>query len=169
MTVQDLQVLFDYSYWANKKLFHVIASLTPEEFTRPVAGSYGSIRNTLVHVLSTEWGWLDRCGGPERGRRLEPGDYPTAQSLRDEWSRVESYMREFLAGLEDEDLARHVEYDGSGGAKRSMLLGELMHHAANHAAHYRGQTALLLRELGYAPGDVDLLFYYAEKRGISAW
>lgn len=50
-----------------------------------------------------------------------------------------------------------------------MLLGELLHHAANHSGHYRDQTALLSRELGHAPGNVDLLFYYAEKRGVSAW
>src|SRR5436309_15218065 len=35
-----------------EKLFDVISQITPEQFTRPVAGSYGSIRNTLVHVLS---------------------------------------------------------------------------------------------------------------------
>ena len=29
----------------------------PDEFTRSVAGSDGSIRNTLVHVLSAEWAW----------------------------------------------------------------------------------------------------------------
>jgi uncharacterized damage-inducible protein DinB len=44
-----------------------------------------------------------------------------------------------------------------------------MHHAVNHTGHYRAQTALLLRELGRAPGNVDLLFYYAEKRGVEAW
>ena len=63
MTIKDLEVLYDYGYWANGKLFEVIAQLTPEQFTRPVAGSYGSIRNTMVHVLSAEAGWLDRCGG----------------------------------------------------------------------------------------------------------
>ena len=169
MTAHDLETLFDYGYWANQRLFLVVASLTPEEFARRVAGSYGSIQRTLVHALSTEWGWLERCGGLRRGARLEPGDYPTAESLIAEWRRVESSMRTFLRGLADDDLARPVEYDGSGGARRSMPLGELMHHAANHTAHYRAQTALLLRELGHAPGDVDLLFYYAEKRGVLAW
>jgi uncharacterized damage-inducible protein DinB len=67
MTVKDLEVLYDYGYWANKKLFDAIARLTPEQFTQPVAGSYGSIRSTLVHAMSAEWGWLDRCGGRERG------------------------------------------------------------------------------------------------------
>jgi hypothetical protein len=27
-------------------------------------------------------GWLDRCGGPERGPRLTPTDYPTVESVR---------------------------------------------------------------------------------------
>jgi uncharacterized damage-inducible protein DinB len=169
MTAHDLEVLFDYSYWANKKLFRVIASLTPDEFTRHVAGSYGSVRNTLLHALSAEWGWLGRCGGPERGPRLEPGDYPTIEVLVERWSWVEAEMRRFLGGLKDEDLARTIEYPGGGGEKRSMPLGELLQHTANHAAHYRGQAALLLRELGHAPGDIDLLFYYSEKRGIPAW
>ena len=67
MRVTDLEQLFDYSYWANGKLFAVLTQLTPEQFTQPIVGSYESIRNTLVHVLSAEWGWLDRCGGRARG------------------------------------------------------------------------------------------------------
>jgi uncharacterized damage-inducible protein DinB len=42
-------------------------------------------------------------------------------------------------------------------------------HAANHGIHYRGQVALLLREMGHAPGNVDLLFYYADKHGVPVW
>ena len=98
MTVKDLEELFDYGHWADRKLFDVISQLTPAQFTQPVAGSHGSIRNTMVHVLSAEWGWLDRCGG---------------------------------------------------------------------GVHHRGQVALLLRSLGYVPGNFDILFYYADKRGVA--
>ena len=69
-SASDLRRLYDYNYWANGKLLAVVSQLTPEEFTREVSGSYGSIRNSLVHVLSAEWGWLDRCGGRARGRVL---------------------------------------------------------------------------------------------------
>ena len=54
MTVADLKRRYDYSYWANGKLFAVIATLTPAQFTQNVAGTYGSIRNTLVHMMSAE-------------------------------------------------------------------------------------------------------------------
>ena len=169
MTVNDLEAVYDYGYWANRKLFEVVSLLTPEEFTRSVAGSFGSIRNTLVHILSAEWGWLSRCGGPERGPRLNPADYTTLESVVETWKRVEQYVRQFLAKLEDEDLVRNAEFINDAGEKRSMPRGELMQHAANHGVHHRGQIALMLRLLGYTPGNFDMLFYHAEKHGIAAW
>ena len=162
MTVKDLEVLFDYGYWANRKLFQVVSQLTPEQFTEPVDGTHGSIRNTLVHVLSAEWGWLSRCGGPERAAPLNPVDFPTAASLVDVWNQVEESVRQFLSALRDDDLGRIVEFVIGGTEKRSMPVGELMQHAANHGVHHRGQISLLLRMLGYSPDNFDILFYYAE-------
>ena len=167
MRVSDLQRLYDYHYWANQKLLGVVAQLTPQQFTQSVAGSYGSIRNTLVHSLSAEWGWLDRCGGPPRGERLNPDDYPTLDSVVRVWTRVEEYLRSFLAGLRDDDLARDIEFALGGGPKQSIPRGDLLQHAAVHAVHHRGQVALLLRVLGYVPGDFDWIFYvgYQAARG----
>ncbi len=164
MTVQDLERLFDYGYWANRKLFSVMSQLTAEQFTQPVAFGHGSIRNTMVHVLSAEWGWLGRCGGPERGAALNPVDYPTVTTLIETWNRVEGYVREFLSRLRDEDLGRNVEFAIGGAGKRSMPVGEILQHAANHGVHHRGQVSLLLRMLGFNPEDFDILFHYAEKR-----
>ncbi len=160
MTVEDLRTLFDYGYWANRKLFAVLSGLTPEEFTREVAGQYGSIRNTLVHVLSAEWGWLGRCGGRERGPALKAPDYPTLESVATRWQEVDGYVREFLAGLKDEDLGRTVEFS-LGGPRQAIPLGALLQHAACHGIHHRGQVALLVRSLGHVPGNFDLIFYRA--------
>jgi uncharacterized damage-inducible protein DinB len=168
MTVKDLEVLFDYGYWANRKLFQVVSQLTPEQFTEPVDGTHGSIRNTLVHVLSAEWGWLSRCGGSERGAPLNPVDFPTAASLVDVWTQVEESVRQFLSALPDDDLGRIVEFVIGGTEKRSMLVGELMQHAANHGVHHRGQISLLLRMLGHSPDNFDILFYFADKHHMSA-
>jgi uncharacterized damage-inducible protein DinB len=168
MTVKDLETLFDYGYWANRKLFGVMSQLTPEQFTQPLAGGDGSIRNAMVHMLSAEWGWLGRCGGPERGATLNPVDYPTVATLLETWNQVEASVREFLSTLRDEDLARHVEFVIGGTEKRSMPVGELLQHAANHGVHHRGQVSLRLRLLGYTPDNFDLLFYYAEQHRLRA-
>lgn len=168
MRVGDLERLYDYHYWANRQLLGVVSQLTPEQFTQSVAGSYGSIRNTLVHVLSAEWGWLERCGGPARGERLNPEDYPTVESLVRAWTRVEEYMRGFLSGLKDADLPRDTVFAIGDGPKHSLPLIDLMQHAGVHAMHHRGQVALLLRMLGYAPGNFDLLIYAGDKRSVPA-
>jgi uncharacterized damage-inducible protein DinB len=168
MTIKDLERLYNYHYWANNKLFKVVSQLTPGQFTQSVAGSYGSIRNTLAHVLSAEWVWLDRYSGPARGTRPQPDDFPTLESLIDTWSKVEEQIRGFLSGLHDEDLSRRVEFIMSGDIKASRLLGELIQHAAMHAVHHRGQVALLLRALGYAPGNFDLFLYDAERQNVPA-
>ena len=160
MTAKDLAVLYDYSYWANRKLFETISQLTPEQFTQTVSGSYGSIRNTLVHMMSAEWGWLDRCGGQKRGPRLNALAFPTLGSVTEQWDRIEGFVREFLASLRDQDLGRVVEFSIGDGPQQSLTVGQMMHHAAVHGIHHRGQIALLLRSLGVTPGNFDIVFYF---------
>ena len=155
----EIQRLYDYNYWANQRLFSALAPLTPEQFTQNVAGSYGSVRNTLVHVLSAEWGWLDRCGGPPRGPKLEAQNFPTLASVTDVWSRVETDLRDFLGRITDAELEAAVEFALGEGSKHVMSRADLLQHAAIHAAHHRGQVALLARTLGFEPGNFDFLIY----------
>lgn len=159
MSISDLRALYEYGSWANSCLFEALSPLTAEQFTQDVAGSYGSIRNTLVHALSAEWGWLDRCGGAKRGPALKPEDFPTLASLVERWRQVEQHMRDFLSTLKDEDVARPITFALGSGPSHTKSLGHLLRHGAIHSVHHRGQVSLLIRALGYAPGNIDLLFY----------
>ncbi len=165
MTADDVAVLVDYGYWANAQLLEVSARLTPEQFTETVAGSYGSVRNTWVHLMSAEAGWLERCGGPTRGPQLRGEDYPTVASVVEAWRTIEANLRAFAAGLEPGDLDRVVDFSLGAFGSFSMRLGDVLQHVANHGTHHRGQIALLLRALGHTPGNVDMLFYFAARGG----
>ena len=158
MRSADLARLYDYTCWANQKLLTVVAQLTPDEFTKTVGGSYGSVRNTLVHILSAEWGWLERSGGFARGERLKPEDFPTLESVVAVWRRVEVEMRAFLDQLPDEKLGEDITF-AFGGPPQTLSRGDILQHAMIHAVHHRGQIALMLRELGHTPGNFDFLFY----------
>jgi uncharacterized damage-inducible protein DinB len=162
MTVKDLARMFDYGYWANRRLFAEVVKLAPEQFTEPYADGHGSIRKTLVHMLSAEWGWLARCGGPERGAPLEPTNYPSAAALIEAWGQVEGYVRAFLATLREEDLTRIVEFT-LGSEKRSLPVFAMLQQAANHAIHHRGQVSLVLRLRGFTPDNFDIVLYDFER------
>jgi uncharacterized damage-inducible protein DinB len=168
MTVRDLENLYDYSYWANAKLFEPLSQLTPQDFVSAVAGSYGSVRNTLVHMMSAEGGCLDRCGGPKRGAPLDPKEFPSLESITSYWATQERNLRAFLGGLSDADLSRRIEFTVPlFSFTRVMAIGEILHHAAIHNIHHRGQVTLLIRALGHVPGNVDILFYYADKNALA--
>jgi len=168
MTVKDLETLYDYSYWANAKLFGVIASLTPDQFGQTLAGGWGSVRNTLVHMMSAEGGWLERAGGPARGAPLKAADFPTAASVSGYWDTQEQKLRAFLATLSDADLARPMEFTIPQMSLTGVLtIGEMLHHAVTHNIHHRAQVSLLIRQLGVAPGNVDIMFYYGGRRALA--
>jgi uncharacterized damage-inducible protein DinB len=65
-----------------------------------------------------------------------------------------------------EELER--PYDCSYWANRKLcqIVSQL---STEHGVHHRGQVALLLRALGFTPGDFDVLFYDAEKGSAVAW
>ena len=58
MTREDILLLYEYDRWANNRVLRSISGLTPEQFTRDLGGSFRSVRDTLVHIIGGEWGWL---------------------------------------------------------------------------------------------------------------
>ena len=73
----DLLELYEYGSWANHRLFDALAQLSTEKFTQRVARSYGSIRNTLVHAMSAEWGLAGTMRAqPDRGNAAGTGGLP---------------------------------------------------------------------------------------------
>jgi len=58
MTKDDIQLLYEYDRWANNRVLHAVSALNAEQFRRDLSGSSRSVRDTLVHIIAGEWGWL---------------------------------------------------------------------------------------------------------------
>jgi hypothetical protein len=58
MTKDDIQLLYEYDRWANNRVLQKASELSEEQFTRDLGGSFRSVRDTLVHIIGGEWGWL---------------------------------------------------------------------------------------------------------------
>ncbi len=161
--------LFQYNYWANDHLFEVLKSIEPNEFIQEISGGHSSIRNTIVHMLSAEWGWISRSGGPERKEKLLHQSFENPEQIISKWKSLEPSFMQYISTLSDRQLQLKATYLNGKGEKCSMPRGELLQHIIIHNTHHRGQIALDLRMLGYTPGNFDILFYFAEVGGNKAW
>jgi uncharacterized damage-inducible protein DinB len=153
---RELVTLFDYMYWAHRRVLATAARLTVAQFTLPSVIAGRDLRATLVHTLDTEWSWRLRLQGrPEEEWKgsLAISDYRNVAALADHWKRDEDEMREWLASLDDEMLARSADLS----AKDQHPLWYYLLHVVTHSHQHRSESAQLLTQLGRSPGDVDFL------------
>ena len=93
MTHEDLTTLLDYRYWARDRALDAVERLTPAEFRRDLGNSFGSIRDTLVHLVFAEWFWCSRWEGATPEGQLTPDDFATVRDVRARWSEEDTTKR----------------------------------------------------------------------------
>ncbi len=159
---QDLATLrnfFAFGRWANRKTLESAAVLSPEEYARPVGGSFGSVRGTLAHVYGADWVWLERFHGRSPRSVPEGDDNLPLEDLARKWREVEAGQDAYIATLTQERLAEPLSYVAFSGDAFTRRLGDALLHLANHGTYHRGQVATLLRQLGHKAISTDFLRY----------
>jgi uncharacterized damage-inducible protein DinB len=163
MNLQDTQRLIAFHYWARNRMFEALDALTPEQFTREVGGSFGSVRNTVVHTMSAEIVWLARWKGESPAGMVSPDGYPDAGSVRGAWTNQEANLRAYFETLGEQDIQRVIAYKTLAGVQSESVLWQMLQHVVNHASYHRGQVTTLLRQMGAAPPkSTDLIAFYRE-------
>jgi uncharacterized damage-inducible protein DinB len=163
MHPDDLRVLLDYHYWARDRVLDAAAALSPEQLTRNLGNSFGSVRDTLVHTYSAEWIWYARWQGQSPAGMLDPARFPDVTTLGQAWRDHERKMRALFAGLDADGISKVIDYQSMAGQPMRSVLWHMLQHVVNHATYHRGQVTTLLRQLGAAPPrSMDLIAYYRE-------
>jgi uncharacterized damage-inducible protein DinB len=158
-----LVTLFDYHYWARDRMLDALAGLTQAQYEEALAGSFGSVRDTVVHIYAAEWIWHSRWQGISPTEPLAVERWPDVASLAAEWRELEHRMRQMFTDMPDSDLTREVEYRLLSGAAGKSVFWHMAQHVVNHATYHRGQVTTLLRQLGAPPpASMDLITYYRE-------
>ena len=139
-----------------------ISRLTHEQLTRDLGASHRSIRDTLVHILHWEWGWLQRWTPAPQSRTFSAETLPDVAALKAGVRIVESAQAELLESLTDERLADMVGYVNSRGETWAYPLWQQLYHVVNHSSHHRGQVVSMIRQLGCEPATTDFLAFQDE-------
>ena len=168
MNVEDFQLLYDYNSWANLRTLDSCVQLSGEQFTRDLKSSFTSVRDTLVHIVSAEWIWLERWHGRTATSFPNPHDYPDLDSVRRRFSEIDRNLVDYTASLTGDDLQRVVSFKRVTGEAFAQPLWQLLHQVANHGTYHRGQLATMLRQLGAKPTPTDLLIFYRERPAAPA-
>ena len=163
MTPQALLDLLDYHYWARDRLLDAVEQLTPVQFRQDLGNSFGSIRDTLVHILSAEWAWCSRWEGESPNGHLASADFLTAQDIRARWVQQEARIRAFVERLGPDGINRVIQYAHFSGASIESVFWHMLQHVVNHASFHRGQVTTMLRQHGArAPRSQDLIAFYRQ-------
>ena len=164
MSYEALLALLDYHYWARDRMLDAVARISPHEFHRDLGNSFGSIRGTLVHLVSAEWIWCSRWEGQGPSTHLAPEDFGTVEDIRVRWEEEGGRVREFVRGLGPDGIGRESEYAPLEGGSVRSVFWEMAQHVVNHASYHRGQVTTMLRQLGAEPPESqDLITFYRER------
>ncbi len=164
MIADAVRDLYSYSRWATELVLDAAEKLTPEQLHTPGTAGHGSVRDTLVHLMRAQKGWLSWWDGSLSAAdayhlRWDPADYPDVAALRSLWASLEAQTQAFVGGLTDADLARVYENALPNGQVERLLLSKMMLHVANHGTQHRSEVAAMLTAFGQSPGELDYINY----------
>ena len=152
MTRSDLSDAFGHHVWATLRLFDVCQGLGPEQLETAVPGTYGSILDTMRHLVAADSSYLFVT---TRGRTQpideEDMDLPALRAAfeghGDAWSSL-------LAADPDpeEVLERHRDDGSETHAPMGIRLAQALHHGTDH----RSQICTALTTLGVEPPSIDV-------------
>jgi uncharacterized damage-inducible protein DinB len=164
MTYDDLCLLIDYNYWARDRVLDALATITSEQFIRPMGNSFSSVRDTVAHICAAECIWIRRLKGEKPQGLQNPDRLPNVEAARKEWAKLEGDIREQLTKLGPEAVERTIEYQDLRGNAQSDALWQTLQHMVNHGTYHRGQITTMLRQLNAAPPkSMDLIAFYRER------
>ena len=109
MTFHELQQLLDYHYWARDRILDAAEKLPAADLTRDLGSSFGSVRDTLVHIYSAEWIWCARWRGHSPTSMLDGNAFVDVAALRNAWRELEITVRAVVDGFGRDGLDRVVE------------------------------------------------------------
>lgn len=145
--------LYEQNRWANLLLLDACKDLSESQLdAADIEGTFGSIRDTLLHLASAEGRYVWRMqGSPEPEPPREDKGFPGFDELR---TRLDDSGRALI------DVVLSTPGDmplsASFGGKDYSYVADLVKvQAINHATEHRAQISTMLTQLGIKPPEMD--------------
>jgi uncharacterized damage-inducible protein DinB len=149
MTENFLAKLFEHNNWANEQIIQACSVLTDEQLdAAPQSATEGSIRSTLSHLVSAQYGYLRLLTLPleERKDRVTVEFADLHESLKDSGEKLVELAR-------DESKLPMIRIQTRDGYYVEPWV--IMVQIINHATEHREQIKSMLTALGVTPPSID--------------
>lgn len=144
---------FRHHVWATIRVLDACADLRPEQLSTSAPGTYGSILETLRHVVGSDsWYLFDITG--DRALRIEE-DLMDLPELRTAMERDGEAWSALLAQDPDPDVVLK-DVDEDDGYERDAPIGIRLAQALHHGTDHRSQICTTLTSLGVEPPGIDV-------------
>jgi uncharacterized damage-inducible protein DinB len=153
-----LTTIFKHNLWANLHLLECCAELTDEQLDATLSGTFGSIRNTLAHIVLAEQSYFSRISTGKRHRRSENAPPLTLAKMMESVQATGTGLIEWSTKVRAEDTVQ-IDWDG---IPREVPKTIILTQAINHATEHRAQIMTILTQLGIQPPELDSWTYFDE-------
>lgn len=151
--------LYDFTDWANRKVWNCVMHLSDADFTKDLEYSIGSILNQVTHTMEVEYWWLNllRTGEVDF---LDHTQHPTRELIIAKWDSIRAVNNAYLASLTDDELQRKVHPSAVWDEDEpAITVAEALTQVAFHSMDHRAQTLAMLDKLGAPTVGQDFLSY----------
>src|SRR5215471_9654530 len=145
---------FQYNLWANLRLLDACAQLSDAQLDATMLGTFGSVRETLMHLFSSEEGYARSLTGTSPTPLLkELTAFPGFDMLRE---RAKSSAEKLIKFAEQGELDRILHLDGGTYDAPAIIV---VIQAIDHGIDHRSQIATLLSQQDIMPPELDSWAY----------
>ena len=166
ITPAYVQAMAAYNAEMNRRLYAAAARLSDAERRAERGAFFGSIHNTLNHLLWGDRTWMSRFDGwdkpapPLAGNWDLIGDFEALRSARAE---ADAGLLGWAASVGQAWLDGRLTWiSGATGREVSRPVAILVAGLFNHQTHHRGQVHAMLTAAGQQTGDTDLFVILQE-------
>lgn len=159
MNLSDtLTALFRHNRWANLRILDLCAGLSSEQLDATLVGTFGSIRDTLQHIVTSEQSYFSRIRTGRPARRPRDAPPMTMAEMADSVRQTGAGLIEWAPKVQTDDTVR-VDWEGTPrDVPKTIILTQVI----NHATEHRAQIMAILTQIGIQPPDLDGWSYFDE-------
>ena len=149
MRVSDIRTLYDYNFWANRRILDAAARLPADQFAAAALGAC-KLRDTLEHILSAKSVWRLRWEGTDPATVAFPDSFATIENLILRWRAEDQLLAAYLDTLSDADLDAGLTFS-RGETRVTRTLWHLLpwHPASRRGGPAAHRAGLLARRCGF--------------------